>query len=252
MTSRKIIPSNYLDIKGFLETKDIKISDVINEMVSNGKEYENWFKNLLHEDMTEVLFSEHYPNILSTTANRYDYKRQCGKELGKYGIARSPFEFKQDVEVSTLFEDWIVLKLKNCGIDNLGSNDKATNSAESRNANSHEDYIYVSDSGESIPLELKTRYIRYANDFSVQFREGADRLKNNKSLVFVYYPYKSKAAIVDFADENVVKNIKPNIAYGKEGEKFDINPNDLFSFDICSSNMSFLKRKIEDTLKHRK
>ena len=48
MTSRKIIPSNYLDIKGFLETKDIKISDVINEMVSNGKEYENWFKNLFH------------------------------------------------------------------------------------------------------------------------------------------------------------------------------------------------------------
>lgn len=249
MTSRNIIPSNYFAVKDFLESRNIKISDIIKEMMSNGKDYERWFKNLLFEEMTESWFIKYFPGILAQTQKRRDYQRQVVLETEKYGICRSPFEFKQDVEISTLFEDWIRLKFEKSGIKNLKGNFKSTKSNEFRNAVSDEDYKYVSDSGKTVLIELKTRFSK--NEWSVQFREGADKVKENKSLVLVYYPLKSKAAVVDFGDESVVKKLQPNSAYGKEGEKLFLNQNEFFDFDVCSNNMSILKEKIEEVLEKR-
>jgi len=252
MTSRHRVPSNYVNVKDFFESRNIKISDIITDVVSNGKDYERWFKNLLHEEMTEAWFAKYFPDILSKTASRPDYQRQSKKEFEKYGIARSAFEYKQDVEVSTLFEDWIRFKLEKSGIDNLKANDKATKSDEGWCANSNEDFVYTSDSGETVPLELKNRFKKFDNEWSVQFRDGADKVKQNKSLVLVYYPYKSKAAIVDFSDESVIRSIRPNDEYGKSGEKVDLNSNDFFDFDVCSNDLSILKDKIEEVLEKRK
>ena len=53
MTSRNRIPSNYCDVKSFLESRSIKISDIIKEMMANGKYYDSWFKNFLHVDIMD-------------------------------------------------------------------------------------------------------------------------------------------------------------------------------------------------------
>ena len=157
MTSRNRIPSNYCDVKSFLESRNIKISDIIKEMMANGKDYDRWFKNLLHEDMTESWFIKYFPDVITKTQNRFDYQRQSDKETSNYGICRSAFEFKQDVEISTLFEDWIRLKLEKSGIDNLKANTKASKSNLTDYAVTDEDYEYTSDSGETVLIELKTR-----------------------------------------------------------------------------------------------
>ena len=249
MAIKNIIPSNYCDVKGFLESNNIKISDIIKEMMDNGKDYPRWFKNLLHEDMYENWFAKYFSNILEETSQRRDYRHQCEQELSKYGIVRSPFEFKQDVEVSSLFEDWIKLKLEKCGMSSLDTNNKATKSEESQCATTAEDYVYTSESGEEIPVELKTRYMR--KDWGVVFRDGAGTVKNNGSLVLVYYPYRKKMAVVDFSDPDVVSSIKPNNAFGKNGEKVDLDENQFFDFNVCSNNISILKSKIEEVLARR-
>ena len=249
MTSRNRIPSNYCDVKSFLESRNIKISDIIKEMMANGKDYDRWLKNLLHEDMTEFWFIKYFPDVITKTQNRFDYQRQSDKETSNYGICRSAFEFKQDVEISTLFEDWIRLKLEKSGIDNLKANTKASKSNLTDYAVTDEDYEYTSDSGETVLIELKTRYLK--NEWSVQFRDGADKVKENKSLVLVYYPFKSKAAVVDFGNEDVVKRIQRFDSWGKSGEKLILNQNDFFDFDVCSNDLSILKTKIEEVLEKR-
>ena len=250
MTSRNRVPSNYCDVKNFLESRGIKVSDIIKEVVNSGKDYDRWFKNLLHEDMTEEWFMRYFSNIITSTQNRTDYNNQSKKEMSKYGICRSAFEFKQDVEISTLFEDWIKLKLEKGGIDNLKSNTKSTQSNVYGHAVTDEDYEYTSDSGETVLVELKTRYVK--NEWSVQFRDGANKVKENKSLVIVYYPFKSKAAVVDFGNEDVVKRIQRFDSWGKSGEKLILNQNDFFDFDVCSNDLSILKDKIEEVLEKRK
>jgi len=110
MTSRNRIPSNYCSLRDLLESHNIKISDIIKEMMSNGKDYERWFKNLLYEEMTESWFTRKFPEIICQTRNRRDYKRDSILETEKFGVCRSPFEFQQDMEISTLLEDWVKLK----------------------------------------------------------------------------------------------------------------------------------------------
>ena len=89
MTSRNRIPSNYCDVKSFLESRNIKISDIIKEMMANGKDYDRWFKNLLHEDMTESWFIKYFPDVITKTQNRFDYLRQSDKETSNDGICSS-------------------------------------------------------------------------------------------------------------------------------------------------------------------
>ena len=249
MTSRNKIPSNYCDVKSFLESRNIKISDIIKEMIVNGKDYDRWFKNLLHEDMTESWFIQYFPDVIIKTQKRTDFNNQSKKETNKYNICRSAFEFKQDVEISTLFEDWIKLKLEKGGIDNLKSNTKSTQSNVYGHAVTDEDYEYTSDSGKTVLVELKTRYVK--DEWYVQFRGGANKVKENKSLVIVYYPLVSKAAVIDFGDESVTQKLKPNYAYGKQGEKLELDEKDFFDFDVCSNDLSILKTRIEEVLEKR-
>lgn len=223
------LPTNLYDL-----SKSLGYDDSISDMFS------------LDEDEYR---SEHPNEYADVFENRTDDEKMNVFERTDFG-SRSVFEFLQDVTAGNVFEDLLV---------HYGSGRLKTNGSSSgrsgRQINSDCDLIYVSESGEDIPVEVKTRWsVNWNGNEKIYVRHSSRRIVESGGLILVIYPNLTEGVRCAIVDPSRARHVSNEIlsSMNKNFECIPVESYDLIDFNFWNGyDMDEMFSLIEGLLANR-
>ena len=138
---------------------------------------------------------------------------------------RTPFQLKQDVIASSVFEDLLV----KYGNGKFRPNEQATGRGGNNKVTTSCDLFYITDNNIKIPIEIKTKWSDY-DKYKVKMRgESKTQVEKERGMVLAIYMNDNKAVLIDLGG-NPIPSDSDVMAGGKNCRAIDVDPDKIFDF----------------------
>lgn len=154
---------------------------------------------------------------------------------------RTPFQLKQDVIASSVFEDLLVEH----GNGKFRPNKQATSRGENKKITTSCDLVYITDNNIEIPIEIKTKWSNY-DKYKVKMRgESKTQVEKERGMVLAIYMNDNKAVLIDLGGNHIPSD-SDIMAGDKNCQAIDVDPKKIFNFCFWKDeDMKMISEMIE-------